>query len=782
MTHASPAADRTDEESKPAGGVSVRVVFNAIRHHPVVFVVVLLFTAAVGAGIWFFLPLPKKTAAMVFQVSSQSQSLIPGADSRGDFAAYKQTQMALIKSRRTLNAALKTPGVNNLAIVQNAEPDPLTWLDKQLTIDARTGSEHIRVTLEGDDEQGLLTLLGAIEKAYQAAAYDRENGLRISRQKDLEKSLSEAEAELKRYHDRIEEIATTIGGKDRTAFSPGDKLRQDAFLKAAEERAAAVEEFELIEANLAAAKSNLDAMRNAPRRAAMMAVGGTAWAVALPQGGVSPSEGAALLAMIDEALRQDQQLHELDEAIESARRSVSKIEDVLLPGATNPALVKAREELKSAEQHRDKYKLEMQARLVTHLKEKTIQSQEQALAKIQADYDRSKRRKDRLETKVDIAEKQINKANLYKLELENLQNSIAQKDKYRAWMADELEKMKVELRTPSRVTLAEEPYLVMGIEGNRRLKYTLMGALGAFLLGFGGLVAWEYRSRRVTRTEEVSTQMGMRLIGTIPPIDSNAEGTAPTDAHSPLVEAIDTTRIMLTHGAPDAAKLRVLMVTSAVSGEGKTTLSGNLAISLTRAGFRTLLIDGDMQAPSAHVLFDLPDSPGLSELLRGEADLTRAIRKSPIPGLSILPAGRWNISTRQSLVGDRWRLLKRELELLFDFVVIDTSPLLLVSDAMLLAREADGVVLSVLLGVSQIARVAETVSRLQAIGAELAGVVVNNVQSEIYHRYMSRSKYAVTCGVTNTPIVSEVAAPEFASEEPIAEEIAAEVGSETKEA
>jgi hypothetical protein len=100
---------------------------------------------------------------------------------------------------------------------------------------------------------------------------------------------------------------------------------------------------------------------------------------------------------------------------------------------------------------------------------------------------------------------------------------------------------------------------------------------------------------------------------------------------------------------------------------------------------------------------------------------------------------------------------------------------------MLLAREADGVVLSVLLGVSQIARVAETVNRLNAIGAILAGVVVNNVQSEIYHRYMSRSKYAATSGLSNPPTVSDVAAPDFPADEPIAEEITAELGSETKE-
>jgi Mrp family chromosome partitioning ATPase len=119
-----------------------------------------------------------------------------------------------------------------------------------------------------------------------------------------------------------------------------------------------------------------------------------------------------------------------------------------------------------------------------------------------------------------------------------------------------------------------------------------------------------------------------------------------------------------------------------------------------------------------------------------------AVRTSPIPGLSILPAGSWTPATHQMLVGDRWRQLKRELKEEFDFVVIDTSPLLLVSDTMLLAREADGVVLSVLLGVSQISRVSETVERLNAVGAKLAGVVVNNVRSSAaQHADAYRAKY-----------------------------------------
>jgi len=378
-----------------------------------------------------------------------------------------------------------------------------------------------------------------------------------------------------------------------------------------------------------------------------------------------------------------------------------------------------------------------------------------------AEHVRIKSLFDRADSRVKTVGAEINMANEQRADLEKHQADIAHKEKLAAATAEELEKLKINQTAP-RVTTQDEPYVFLGIEGNRRLKYTLLGGLSAFLLGFVGLVGWEHRSRRVTRTEEVSTDLGMRLIGTIPPLMSLTGGDASADPHSPLVEAIDTTRIMLTHAGKDDAKLRVLMVTSAVSGEGKTTLSGHLAISLTRAGFRTLLIDGDMQAPSAHQLFDVPESPGLSELLRGQSDVASAVRATPIHGLSIMPAGKWTMSTRQSLVGDRWRLLKRELESQFDFVVIDTSPLLLVSDAMLLAREVDGVVLSVLLGVSQIARVADTVNRLQAIGAELAGVVVNNVQSEVYRRYMYRSKYALPAPVDTTELAlaEEVAASE----------------------
>ena len=93
-----------------------------------------------------------------------------------------------------------------------------------------------------------------------------------------------------------------------------------------------------------------------------------------------------------------------------------------------------------------------------------------------------------------------------------------------------------------------------------------------------------------------------------------------------LLESVDATRTMLVHAARTGSH-RVVMITSAVGGEGKTSLSSYLATSLARSGLRTLLVDADLRSPSIHRLFDLPVAPGLSELLRGEVDLADAIAR-----------------------------------------------------------------------------------------------------------------------------------------------------------
>jgi len=724
----------TQQETKSRGGINARVVFHAVQRHPLAILSVIFLAVASAAGVWFFLPLHKKSAAIVFHIDSQPQALLaPTLESRIDFAAYRLAQMALLKSRRTLNAVLKEPDVRNLQMIRMAQPDLLGWLEKSISVDSRSSSgginysgEFMRVTIDGDNEDELLALLNAVAKAYQAATYERDNGARLHRQDELEKTFVKAKDELKRYQIKIDEIAVALGSKDGPTLATYDTFQRDSLRLAVQVHASLLDELELVTGQLSAAKS-------ISRRPAILAVVGTACVVTFPQQ-VIPR------AMIEDEVRGDVVFRELELAVTHSSKVLKDTEALFQPGTTQ--LLRAQADLKAAEEKRDHHYKEARTKAETLLMEKLAQNEEARANLMQAEYDRIKARIDRASLKVQELQREISKLSTYKIDLENLRSDISQKEKYTLQLADEIERIKIEGKVPPRVTVSEEPFIVAGIEGNRRLRYTLLTGIGVLLVGFGGIIGWESRSRRVTHADEVSTALGTRLIGTIPPFNAKERDASHSDLHAVFVEAIDSTRTMLMHGTPNGTKLRVLIVSSALSGEGKTTLAGHLAISLTRAGFRTLLVDGDMHAPSAHKLFDLPASPGLSELLCGDIDLNRAVRPSPISGLSVLPAGKWTMATRQMLVRNRWQPLKKEMESQYDFVVIDSSPLLLVTDTLLLAREADGVILSVLLGVSQIAGIAESMNRLQTVGATLAGVVVNNVRCDVYHHKFSyRSKY-----------------------------------------
>jgi capsular exopolysaccharide synthesis family protein len=211
-----------------------------------------------------------------------------------------------------------------------------------------------------------------------------------------------------------------------------------------------------------------------------------------------------------------------------------------------------------------------------------------------------------------------------------------------------------------------------------------------------------------------------------------------------LTESIDATRTMLVHTARQDS-LRVIMVTSALGGEGKTMVSSHLAVSLARAGLRTLLLDSDLRRPAIHRIFNLPVGPGLAELLRGEADLAAAVKPGPLPGLSILPAGQPNGQALQALTQGILSASLQHLREQFDFIIIDSAPVLPVPDSQLIGQCADGVVLAIRHEVSRLAAVTAAAERLTSLDIRLLGAVVNGEKplgydSAYYHTNLSEGK------------------------------------------
>jgi polysaccharide biosynthesis transport protein len=696
------APDAQIPDARAADGISGRLFIQAIRRHPLLFTTIVLLTALAGAAIWYTLPLPRNTGAVVFHVAAQPPTVLgPTAEARVDFNTYRQTQAALVKKRQVLTAAVRQPAVAALPIVRS-QSDSVAWLEQSLVVDFRSGPEVMRVTLEGNDPDQLRTILAAVARSYLDEVDEQENGQRRSRLEKLTEAQREHQNRLDGFQKQIDGIALRLGSNDGTTLALLDQMTR-------EELGHANRDLADIEAQLQAA---------------------------VPPKPVAPKEATVPAGLVDERLRRDPGIAQLEADAARAHERVVELERLLKPGATTPALNRARDDAKAADDRLARTKAELRPKLEATILAERREAAEKADTAAADEAARLKKRQLAISNRIEEMRTKIGTNTRARIELENLKSQAGHMDKLGASLSDEIDRLRVELGASPRVTLAEEPYALSGIEGNRRMKMTLLAVVGLFLAGYGGLVAWEYKTRRVTHVRDAANGLGLRLLGTVPSIGRNSRYVG-DDPQRALAEAIDTTRTLLLYGAADL-RVRTLVVTSAVDGEGKTSLAGHLAISLTRAGYRTLLVDGDVQAPSAHAVFNLPAAPGLCEVLRGDAAAREAVHPTGLPGLSVLPAGAWDLAARQALAGDRWRAVKSELEADFDFVVVDSGPVLFVSDSLLMARGADGVLLSVLLDVSRVSSVEETRDRLRAVGANVLGVVVNGVVTPAYRSIQAR--------------------------------------------
>ncbi len=283
----------------------------------------------------------------------------------------------------------------------------------------------------------------------------------------------------------------------------------------------------------------------------------------------------------------------------------------------------------------------------------------------------------------------------------------------------------------------EEPATPTSAKNDRRLKFTVGAAAGAFALVFLGVAFVEFRSRRVYAPEDVGRGLGLPLLGTLPAISSAGRRPLADDAASvsveqgALLEAIDAVRTTILH-AGRSRPLRVLMVTSAAMGEGKSTLAMQLAASLARSWRRVLLVDGDLRHPTAHQLFGLAEGPGLSEVLRGEMQADEAMQATALNRLSLLPAGRCDRHALEALSQEALGKVLGALKELYDFVILDVSPVLPVSDALQLGQHVDGVLLSVLRDVTRLPDVWEARQRLATLNVPVLGAVVIGGKASVY--------------------------------------------------
>jgi succinoglycan biosynthesis transport protein ExoP len=283
------------------------------------------------------------------------------------------------------------------------------------------------------------------------------------------------------------------------------------------------------------------------------------------------------------------------------------------------------------------------------------------------------------------------------------------------------------------------------ISPNLRADMTFAFVAG-LLLAIGLAFGTEYLDNRIKTPQELKAQLGIPFLGMVPTVPADKHPNPRVDNGVPqnFAEAFKSVRTNVLFSSADEG-MRTLVITSAGPGEGKSLVASNLGLALAQAGQRVLLIDADMRRPRVHEIFGGAQEPGLSNVLAGNAKTNEAVRKSGTAGLWLLPAGHIPPNPAELLGSRRYADFIGSLGVHFDWVLIDTPPVMVVADSSIVSNQSSGVLFVVRADHTSRHAVRAAVEQLEAANAHLIGSVLNSVdlmRNPYYYSAYYRKEYS----------------------------------------
>lgn len=281
--------------------------------------------------------------------------------------------------------------------------------------------------------------------------------------------------------------------------------------------------------------------------------------------------------------------------------------------------------------------------------------------------------------------------------------------------------------SPVSVVLMSPAALSSVVVSPNRVKYLGVGILAGLLVGYVIAYARTALDKRLRTVEDIQGRFDTPVLGVIPQSDAVAR-TEPDDAKDfRASESLRKLRTNLRYADVDR-ELRSIVVTSPAQGDGKSSVAANLAKVMAAAGQQVLLIDADLRRPTVRETFGVTSKLGLTQVLVGAVSLEQAVSHTSIEGLSVLPAGEVPPNPSELLGSQRMSELLAYLAR-DRVVIVDAAPVLPVTDAVVLAKHADGVVMVASSGHTTSDQLAASLEGIEQTGGVVLGVVLNRVAS-----------------------------------------------------
>jgi capsular exopolysaccharide synthesis family protein len=625
-----------------------------------------------------------------------------------DYESYRRNQMFILKTRDLLRRTVDDPSVSSLEMMRNVPPEERERLLEECMTVTLAAPLIVAVTIKGNNIEEMKVIVDAHMKRYV------DDAIAVSRRERAEqtKKLERMEQSLKDEVEAIErQLILMAKGTGATGGESAEKQLAE-LQKRVSELASEIhqlnDEIDRDEATRAIAKKQVE------------------------QG--KPSLDPNLIKL---AVNADPRVVPLAAAL---KRASDLLEDASRK-ATNPetseVVKECREDVARATQKLEAMKKTVAGEAEELTRTRALLLLQDKIADLDGKIAVNTARRDKKQLNHDVIQKTISGAAAGNFQVSSLQLGLAPQREAIAKVQQELVKVRMGNDLEEREKIRELAQAFPNTNQNRKIVLAGGVGFGAFSLVVLLVAFLEWRTRRVDSVDQVVSELGMRIIGTVPAFPNRAKIQAAAETGSAnwrfaLNESINSTRTLLLHSAR-AQSMQVVMVTSATQGEGKTSLASQLASSMATAGMRTLIVDCDLRNPSIHKLFDLALSNGVSEILTQDVDVADAVQPTAVPNLWVIPAGQCSNRVIAALAqGHPLETLFNRLRGQFDFIIVDSCPVLPVADALLIGQHVDGVVFSIMQDISQLPKVVVASEKLTQLNIPLLGAVVNGIKQDVY--------------------------------------------------
>jgi polysaccharide biosynthesis transport protein len=692
-------------------GIDIWFVLGVLRRWwKVVVPVGLLAGTVAGAAIALSFQ-PTYQAKVLLWIDSEPQYLVQPNPSAA--RGFVDNQLGLIRSSLVLGPALGRQEIASLPEVA-AAAEPVNALRNHVGVAKAFGRDHYYLTGSAKNPQHAALLANAVADVYLELVDDFQN----DRDKDLVRLLEEervaSEREVNRLRDNVQQLTIAQTGRDPFAFRP-DIERMDSL-------------------PLAQIQGQLTSLRveEVVLRSQILAV----------QQYLSESPNEVPEDVLDGLVAKHDGVRGLAERIAGLRRMVEEIEDRSTRPDEVPLYRSAKTQIPEEEEKLDELKKTVREKSAVQFLASLKEQRANRLSDLESRLKELLVRKQALETSFSLEVEKIRQYSGEDLTLQMARADLSRASDVLNRISGRIFMLRTEQRAPKRVALLEPAQVPQRPVEILPLKNIGLAFAASFAVPFLLALLWDFGNRQIVTPEQVQQQSQLPVVGEIATLPLTAGGGRYFRRNSSrrqlrlFEESVEALRMFLVLTA-DLREARVLAICSAATQEGKTTVASQLAISLARSSSgTTLLVDGDLRAPSIHEVFERQNERGLVEVLRGEATLADVVVTDWHEHLHLLHAGKLHGSPHKLLTTDSFTRFLDETRARYDYVVFDTAPVLAAAESLVIAAQSDATLVCTRKDVSRQEQVRKACERLSGADANVVGCVFSGIPLSHYrYRY-----------------------------------------------